>query len=774
MGSELWYGAPAEKWIEALPLGNGRVGVMLYGGTETETFELNEETLWSGFPSDHNEPGCAPYYRKARELARKGDYSGAQSCIEEHMTGEFTEAYLPLGQLRLHWETAGEAVGYRRSLDLENAVHYTSYEKNGVRFRQEAFVSCPDQVFVFRADSEGGTADLSLELTTPLRGTCTFTDGMLHLEGICPSHVEPDYVRSDDPIRYDPAHPGVRFHAIAAVRTDGTASIKDQCLRISNSRETEVFFAVRTNFLDWKTQPEESGIPYRDRAERDIRQAMAQTYAQLKERHCEAHRALFDRASIQLGPNREDLPTDERLRRYAASQDDPGFAALLFDYGRYLLISSSRPGGMPANLQGIWNANIRPVWSCNYTTNINLEMNYWPALSCGLEETAEPLYRMIRNLARAGQETAAAYYGASGFCVHHNTDIWCHTNPVGRRRAGGAVHDYWPMAGGWLTGHLYQYWRYSGDRRFLRETAYPCLKEAARFFLDLLEEDGEGYLAVMPATSPENKFYTEGKVCGVSKTSTMNDAIVRGVFAHTRECAAELETDADFCQQLARAEQRLRPYRVAPDGRLMEWNEAFEEVERTHRHISHLYGLYPEDQITCGGTPELAQACRKTLEARTDEGTGWSLGWKLCLWARLRDGNHALRLLKQQMHLTAEECLRHTGGGTYPNLLGAHPPFQIDGNFGLCAGIVEMLVQDHENVLELLPALPDTWQNGTVNGIRAGDGTQVGLKWENGHLREISLTAREDRVMDLICRGRQWTVRLYAGKTWTWKEQPEC
>lgn len=480
---------------------------------------------------------------------------------------------------------------------------------------------------------------------------------------------------------------------------------------------------------------------------------------------------------LSLEPDRHELPTDERLRLYQQDDRDPGLAALAFDYGRYLLISSSRPGSQPANLQGIWNREVRPPWSCNFTTNINLEMNYWPALVCGLEETAEPLHDLIRDLSEIGRETARFYYDAEGFAVHHNVDLWGHCNPVGRRRKGGAAHDFWPMGGTWLVQHLYAYYGYTGDRSFLEKTAYPCMREAARFCLDVLSEDGDGHLALIPATSPENRFSLDGHACGVSKTSDMSDAIMRDTFANTLAAARLLKVEPELQKRLEAALERLPPYRIGKDGRLLEWNEEFAEIDPAHRHVSHLFGLYPSHQINAEETPELADACRKSLEGRTDEGTGWSLGWKICLWARLHDGGHALRILKRQFRLSEAESMeqRHQGGGTYPNLLDAHPPFQIDGNFGACAGIAELLVQSGEDYVELLPALPPQWRDGSLSGIRGMGGLRISLAWKDGRLTDAAITSDRERTVEIRLNGWRCRTKLDANKTLSWKgDQPPC
>lgn len=764
MKQTVWYRQPAAEWIEALPVGNGRLGAMLFGDVSHEVLELNEDTLWSGRPESNCEPGRAPYFRQARDLALRGDYAAAQRLIEDNLPGEYGEAYVPLGALTLDFP-ALDAEEYTRALDLTTATHRVSFRAGGTAYTRECFVSAPDQAVVLRLRAEGlSMLSFALRLDSPLWHTLSCENGVLSLEGQCPSHVEPDYVKSENPVVYDPEKPGIRVHAAVSIRTDGTLTTEGEALRVNGAREAVIVLTARSDFAGAGKDPETSGIPYRENARTDLVSTLSQPYEILYRRHLADYRPLFGRCALELTPDRHELPTDERLARFQTDPSDHGLAALLFDYGRYLLISCSRPGTQAANLQGIWNREIHPPWSSNYTTNINVEMNYWPALACGLPEVCEPLHALIGTLAETGREVARCYHDARGFAVYHNADLWGHCNPVGRRR-NGAAHDFWPVAGGWLATHLYQYYRYTGDRDFLRETAYPCLKEAARFFLDLLVEDGAGHLAFVPSTSPENKFLLNGEELGVSRTTTMTTAILRENFTQTLESAMQLGVDGALQAELRKALDRLPPYETGADGRLLEWSEELEEWDPTHRHVSHLFGLYPAKQITPDRTPALAEACRRSLERRSDDGTGWSLGWKLCLWARLRDGDHAHRILRQQLRLTRadKQDAHHMGGGTYPNLFDAHPPFQIDGNFGACAGIAELLLQSADGVIDLLPALPSEWREGSFTGLRTDGGIAVSAAWRDGALLRAELTALRDCVVIVRWGGRKQTLILRAG-----------
>ena len=771
MGRGLWYRQPANCWTEALPLGNGRLGAMVYGGVPVETIALNEDTLWSGVPDDRNESGRAPYFKQARALAQKGEYAQAQACIEANFPGEYNESYMPLGTLTLEFDHR-DTYGYTRRLSLEQAVQTTEYFVGDTRFYRELFVSEPDQALLLRLSCEG-TEKLSLKarLGSPLRHRVFTCDGRLELEGQCPSHVEPSYVESGEPVIYRDDVPGIRYRAVLAANTDGRQQTQADALMIEDATYVVFVLTARSNFRSYREMPETGDQSYAFRAQTEALTALSQSFETLRTRHTADFAAFYSRTALRLG-SASPLPTDERLRAFQEDPSDLDLEALLFDYGRYLLISCSRPGTQAANLQGIWNDSIRPPWSSNYTTNINVQMNYWPALPCGMPELHEPLCRMVCELAQAGRETARAYYGAGGFAVHHNVDLWRHCNPVGRRRRGGSGHDFWPMAGGWLAQHLYAQYRFTGDRTFLREAAYPCLKAASRFFLDTLCDDGAGGLAFIPASSPENKFYYGGETLALAKTATMSTAIIRDTLQSTLACACELGQDAALRGEIERTLSKLPDYALTADGRLREWNEDFEEADPTHRHISQLYGLYPSHQLPA----EFAEACRRTLERRTDEGTGWSLGWKLCLWARLGDGEHAHNMLRNQLRLcdTSDYSERLRGGGSYPNLMDAHPPFQIDGNFGATAGIAEMLLQSHGNHVQLLPALPASWREGSVDGLYTEGGIRVSMVWRVGRLQTAELLAPRDMSVRVTLNGNTRELLLKRGSALCLKGEATC
>ena len=757
---ELWYKKPAAYWEEALPLGNGRLGAMVWSGVEQEKISLNEDSLWSGYPQSHDIPGAEKYYEEARRLAREKKYCEAQVLIEENVLGQYTQSYLPLGELILDMvHPEGEVSDYRRWLDLEKAMCGLRYSVGNVSYAREAFVSAPDQVMMMRISADkAGKVSLRAGYTCQLRATVSTEDGCMVLDGIAPSQVDPSYVNSEDPVIYeeDPKKKGMRFCAMLSIRQKGgTVTELPEGLEVTGADSVTLYLAARTSFNGPFRQPFLEGKPYRENCLKDLRAAGESDYDALAARHVEDYRTYFNRVQIDLGAGREELPTPERLADW--DQDvDPARYALLFQYGRYLLIASSRPGTLPANLQGIWNQHLRAPWSSNYTVNINTEMNYWAAETANLAQMHEPLMEFLDNLRVSGARTARTHYGAGGFVAHHNSDIWCLSNPVGNRGKGTAVYAFWPLSAGWLSAHAYDHYLFSGDEEFLRRTGYPIIRDAARFFLDVLSENEEGKLIFSPSTSPENNFLYGGKRCAVSETTTMTMAIVRETLGNAASCCRILGTDSRLLEELEEALGRLPSYKIGARGELLEWNEELEESEPAHRHTSHLYPLYPGREISVEETPELARACARTLELRGDESTGWALAWRISLWAHLRDGERAYRILKKQLRpIDGSSPLNYmAGGGCYPNMFGGHPPFQIDSNFGTCAGIAEMLVQSTEKSVTLLPALPKAFGTGMVSGLRARGGVTVDISFRDGKLEKAVLTGTMPREREFtVCYG---------------------
>jgi len=734
---KLWYTKPAKKWTEALPIGNGRLGAMIYGGVEDDQIQFNEETLWTGAPNDYAHKGAYQYLGQIRQLLFDGKQKEAEDlAMEQFMSVPLTQkAYQAFGDLNIHFPNQAEFTNYRRELDLTKAIHRVSYQANGVNFTREYVSSNPDQVIAIRL-----TADQKKALNFSIKMNALHEQKAVKTSG---NTISLNVQVKDGALR------GV---ATVKVVTDGTINAEADQLTVSGAQQAVLYLAANTNYVNYK---DVSGNP-EQKVAATLAKVEKKKFDQILVAHDADYQKLFGRFNVQFSENeRVKLPTNERIAEFSKTPDDPQLLELYIQYGRYLLISSSRPGCQPANLQGIWCDQLKPAWDSKWTVNINTEMNYWPAEIANLSECQEPLYNMIADCAETGKTVAKEHYNAGGWVLHHNTDIWRGTAPINHSN-----HGIWVSGGAWLSRHLWEHYQFTQDKEFLKNRAYPLMKGAAEFFTQFLIKDPKtGYLISTPSNSPENG----GLVAG----PTMDHQIIRALFRSCIEASEILGTDKEFAQKLKEMLPQIAPNKIGQYGQLQEWMEDKDNPKDTHRHVSHLWAVYPGNEINWKDTPDLMKATRQSLIYRGDDGTGWSLSWKINFWARFLDGNHAYEMIKLLFRpVEIENTVYTKGGGSYTNLFDAHPPFQIDGNFGAPAGMIEMLIQSQLGTIDLLPALPDALPTGKISGVCARGGFELVFEWQNGKLQKVQVLSKAGQKCHLNYAGKSIEFNTQKGKTY--------
>ncbi len=758
---KLWYDQPAKYFEEALVIGNGRQGATVFGGIATDKIYLNDLTLWSGEPVNANmNPQAYKNLPAVRKALQEKNYKKAGELIKK-LQGKFSESYAPLGTLFLEINDDPYITDYYRELDIDQAIAKVKTTSNDNSIEREYLVSNPDKIVAIHLTSKKtGALGFTVYFQSLLQHTTTNNNNTIQINGLAPIKADPSYLqKTRNAIMYD-SKKGTRFTANIQIQsTTGEITKTDSSLSLAGATEATIYISMATSFNGFDKDPATKGLNNIAIAEAQLNHAKQTGWGEIKKQHVKDYQTYFKRVELKLGDkDLVNLPTDERLKRYAKGESDPYLETLYFQYGRYLLISSSRTPGVPANLQGLWNHYLQPPWSSNYTININAEENYWLAENTNLSEMHLPFLQFIGNLSTTGKVTAKTFYNMPGWVAHHNSDIWAMSNPVGNFGNGDPSWANWTMGGTWASAHLWEHYLFTQDQNFLEQKAYPLMRGAAEFCLAFLIPDSSGQLITSPSTSPENTFKTpSGFVGSVLSGGTSDLAMTRELFLDIIAAQKILKNDNDFALKISAALNNLHGYQVGKAGNLQEWYYDWEDNEPKHRHQSHLYGLFPGTHVTVDKTPTIAAAAKRSLEIKGDETTGWSKGWRINLWARLKDGDHAYKMYRELLKYVPPDETKENytnAGGTYPNLLDAHPPFQIDGNFGGAAAVAEMLVQSNADYIELLPALPKAWPAGAVKGIKTRGNYEIDMSWSAGQVTNVKIKSNTQATAKVLMNGK--------------------